>query len=87
MDDPGKQIGFPVTCQYRVMAFAEAENIQADLASVINQFDLGTRAEKGNLSRNGTYQSWGFSCTIQDLKTLRAVGAALSAIDGVKVVL
>ena len=87
MDDPGEQLEFPVTCQYRVMAFTGAENIQADLASVISQFNLGSRAEKGNLSRNGTYQSWVFSCTIPDLETLRAVGVALAAIDGVKVVL
>ena len=87
MDDPGLRIEFPVTCQYRVMAFTVAENVQADLASVIGRFNLGSRAERGNLSRNGTYQSWVFSCTIPDLETLRAVGVALAAIEGVKVVL
>ena len=87
MDDPGDKLKFPVTCHYRVIAFVKAENIQADLASVISQYNLGTRAEKGNLSRNGLYQSWGFSCTIHDLQTLRAVGGALCAIDGVKMVL
>lgn len=86
-DDPGRQIEFPVTCQYRVVAFARAENVPDDLASVIHRFSLDTRAERGNRSRNGIYQSWGFSCTIRDLDTLRALGAALSAIDGVKVVL
>lgn len=86
-DDPGRRIEFPVTCQYRVVAIARAENVQADLASVIRRFSLDTRAERGNRSRNGVYQSWGFHCTIPNLDTLRAVSAALSAIDGVKVVL
>ena len=86
-EDPGRQIEFPVTCQYRVVAVARAENVPTDLASVIRRFHLDTRAERGNLSRNGVYQSWGFSCTIPDLDTLRAVSAALSAIEGVKVVL
>ena len=87
MDDPGEQLKFPVTCPYSVVTFADAKNIQADLDSVIATFNLETRAEKGRLSENGKYQSWTFSCTIPDLKTLRAVNTALAAIDGVKVVL
>lgn len=86
-EDPGELIEFPVTCHYKVLAFTTSANVEADLAEVIGRFRLGTKAEKGNLSRNGTYRTWGFSCTIPDLETLRALGAALAAIDGVKVVL
>ena len=86
-DDPGKALKFPLSCQFRIMAFASAKNIPADTAKIVKEFKLATQAKKANLSKNGTYQTWQLPCTIKDLETLRAVGAALGAIDGVKMVL
>ena len=86
-DDPGKQLEFPLECQFRIMAFANAENILDDLKKVIIKHDLKSIPARGNLSKNGSYQSWTLACTIKSLESLRTVGADLSAIDGVKMVL
>ena len=86
-EDPGKQLEFPLECQFRIMAYANAENILNDLKKVIIKHDLKTIPAKGNLSKNGSYQSWILACTIYSLETLRTVGSDLSAIEGVKMVL
>ncbi|WP_157473182.1 DUF493 domain-containing protein [Lentisphaera araneosa] len=86
-DDPGKQLEFPLDCQFRIMAMANAENIPQDLQKVIDQHDLKSTPKKGNSTKKGTYQSWIVSGTIYSLESLRAVGADFSAIDGVKMVL
>ena len=86
-DDPGKQLKFPVSCQSSIVAEATAPNIESDVNKIIQQFQLATRVKKANLSKNGTYQTWSLKCNIKDLETLRAVGNALNALDGVKMVL
>ena len=86
-DDPGKQLEFPLECQFRIMAYTNAENILQDLKKVIIKHNLKTIPSKGNLSKNGSYQSWILACKIQTLESLRTIGADLSAIQGVKMVL
>ena len=86
-EDPGKQLEFPLDCQFRIMAIATADNIPTELKKIIEKYQLKSDAKKGNLSKNGSYQTWIVSGTIQTLELLRAVGADFSAIDGVKMVL
>ena len=86
-DDPGKQLKFPLGCQYRIIAFATSTNVEADVNTLSTKHSLKVKAGKGSLSKNGTYQTWTLNCTINDLETLRAVGNDLGAIDGVKMVL
>jgi putative lipoic acid-binding regulatory protein len=87
MEDPGSQLRFPLDCDYRVVARADAGNVEGDVAEVIKAFDLGVRVTRGRRSENGAYQTWQFTCRLNDLETLRGVGAALAAINGVKIVL
>ncbi|WDE98771.1 DUF493 family protein [Lentisphaera profundi] len=86
-EDPGKQLEFPLDCQFRIICRVDANNIKNDLDAVTEKHALGKNADKGSLSKNGTFQTWILSCTIQTLESLRAVGADISAVDGVKMVL
>lgn len=86
-ENPGEQLDFPLHCQYRIMAKADVSTVEADINKVVAQHGLQNQAKKGTLSKNGNYQSWILDCTINDLPHLRGVGADLSAINGVKMVL
>lgn len=86
-DDPGKQLKFPLSCQYRIIAHATSLNVEADINALATKFLFNVKAGKGSVSKNGSYQTWTLNCTINDLETLRAVGNELGAIDGVKMVL
>ena len=86
-ENPGEHLEFPLHCQYRIVAKADAKNVQADVNEVVKKHELQNQVKKGSLSKNGNFQSWVLDCTINDLTHLRGVGADLSAIDGVKMVL
>lgn len=86
-EDPGQHLEFPLECQYRIICKADATNIETDITQIIEKHQLDTKVTKGSLSKNGNFQTWVLSCTIQTLESLRAVGADISATEGVKMVL
>jgi putative lipoic acid-binding regulatory protein len=86
-DDPGEQLKFPLSCQYRIIAFATSTNVEGDINSLTKKHSINAKAGKGSVSKNGSYQTWTLNCTINDLETLRLIGNELGAIDGVKMVL
>lgn len=77
---------FPLTWHGRVVTHAGACSA-ADLICRLQALGLECQVEAGNHSRAGTYVTFGVSIRFHDLTTMRAVIAALEAIDGVRMVL
>ena len=80
------QIDFPITWHYKIITFAD-QPVKARIEACLKELKLDLPVTAGNLSKNGSYQSYRVSVLFNNKEDMDRVSAALAKVEGIKFML
>jgi len=83
--DPS-DLEFPLECRFRVIA-EDHEGMAFVIETVLMQMGVEVPVVRGNMSKNGTYVSYGITTVVQSREEMNRIDTELRQIEGVKMVL
>ena len=80
------QIEFPVLWHYKIITEAD-KPVAEELQKVLDSHNITDKLTAGQLSKNGSYQTYKVSVTFHDKATMDLVSKNIGSVPGVKFML